>query len=209
MKKSHIAFLLVGFGFLPLWISIALLMVGSLKQSNSSDYWTVAPWMVIAGIVYCQYTLGIAVATIAVSVMVKGTPERRRKLAGATFVTLVLGAGAVLAYGKMQRDSHAADLKAEEARVFEFVKHSPTVRQAMGSEFDVRNTGTTIDRSGWPVMYDIAVSPMIKDFKVKMERTQYVIVDISRTDTSPTFSVRCLTPIYSGQRQVGTDPCQR
>jgi len=35
-------------GLLPLWISIAILLLGSLNHTQ--DYWNVAPWIVIAAI---------------------------------------------------------------------------------------------------------------------------------------------------------------
>jgi hypothetical protein len=44
-------------GLLPLWASIAAAVIGS-YFSRSSDYWTVAPWLIIAALPVCIATLG-------------------------------------------------------------------------------------------------------------------------------------------------------
>lgn len=46
------------FGLLPLWVSIILLIVGSFV-SRSSEYWNVAPWIVLIAIPACVVTLGM------------------------------------------------------------------------------------------------------------------------------------------------------
>jgi hypothetical protein len=43
-------------GLLPLWASIAAVIIGS-YISRSSDYWTVAPWLIIAALPVCIVTL--------------------------------------------------------------------------------------------------------------------------------------------------------
>ena len=45
-------------GLFPLWASIIALVVGSFV-SDSRDYWTVAPWMVLIAIPACAVTLGL------------------------------------------------------------------------------------------------------------------------------------------------------
>ena len=48
----------IRFGLLPLWVSIIWLIVGSFV-SRSSEYWNVAPWIVLIAIPACVVTLGM------------------------------------------------------------------------------------------------------------------------------------------------------
>lgn len=45
-------------GLLPLWAAIAAVGIGS-YTSKSSEYWTVAPWLIIAALPACIVTLGL------------------------------------------------------------------------------------------------------------------------------------------------------
>lgn len=44
------------FGLLPLWAAIVAVCIGSYTH-KSSDYWTVAPWLIIAALPVCIVTL--------------------------------------------------------------------------------------------------------------------------------------------------------
>ena len=90
--------LIAGFGLLPLWVSIAWLLIGASQESVSSEYWNVAPWMVILGGVCSTITLAISFITLAVLNSTKGSPEQNRRRAFRTFAVLVVLVGAGIAY---------------------------------------------------------------------------------------------------------------
>jgi hypothetical protein len=46
------------FGMFPLWAAIAVVAVGS-YVSGSTDYWSAAPWLIIASIPACALPLGL------------------------------------------------------------------------------------------------------------------------------------------------------
>jgi hypothetical protein len=208
MSKWRLGLFIVGFGLLPLWISIAWLLVESRNYSNSAEFWHVAPWLVFGGAMFCQYTLAIAGAAIAVFYVAKGTPERKWRFAGTTFVALVLSAAAWLGYGFFSRSARDADQKVEIANVLQFVRDSAVVREVIGDELDVRLSTHVVNGDGEAVKLEVAVSPITKKFRERTDKTQYAIVNVSRTNGHPTYKIRCLTPVHPWHRDGNADPCQ-
>lgn len=85
----------VGFGFLPLWAANVLVFLGSLRPSVSSEYWAIAPWLIVAAVPVCGVTLAIASVTLDVYNFTSGSPSRKSKFAALSFLSLVLVIGAI------------------------------------------------------------------------------------------------------------------
>lgn len=49
--------LFLSVGLLPLWISIILVVIGGHQAKNTTDYWNVAPWLIMVSIPVCGITL--------------------------------------------------------------------------------------------------------------------------------------------------------
>ena len=90
--------LFAGFGLLPLWISIAWLLVEASKEPQPHEFWNVAPWMVVPGLGYSTFTMVFASVTLAAFNSAKGPPERKKRHAIMTLAVQVLLTGAAIAY---------------------------------------------------------------------------------------------------------------
>src|SRR5688572_7525497 len=86
---------ILGAGLLPLWASIAVMLVGSIGRSNS-EYWAAAPWLVIAATPFCAVSMAIAVITHAVYRATEGGQNRKlaRAAAASAFMLAIVAAGA-------------------------------------------------------------------------------------------------------------------
>ena len=188
-----------GFGFLPLWASVAAVYLGSIQSHVSPEYWTVAPWLVIAAVPYCSITFGIASATLIVHKRTVGDESRKFKLSVLTFLSLCAAAIIAAALLWKQHKSHERDLKNEELMAMEFVKNQKSVALAVGDDFRVSIVSTKISH-GTPLQYDISVSG---------KKQMYALVNVSHASESTNFSLACLTPLYIGQRDPFKDPCNQ
>lgn len=86
-----------GFGFLPLWVAIAVVCLGSLRASAPFEYWAVAPWLIIFSVPVCVVTLVIALVTLVIYNRTPGNPSQKSKIAATSFLLCVLVVGAIAA----------------------------------------------------------------------------------------------------------------
>lgn len=120
MRALRLALLFGGFGLLPLWASVIFVYAGSL-QSRSSEYWNVAPWLIVMAIPFCVITLVIAGVTYAVYVSNKGSASQKLTRAAGAFALLwvVVLAGAGFIWNRHR--ANQADIAAEKAAAKQFV----------------------------------------------------------------------------------------
>ena len=135
------AFLLFGvFGLVPLWIAIAVVLVGG--QDAPKDYWLVAPWLLIFAVPACGVTLTIAAITIAVHSGASGDAVRKRKYALGTFAALLaLTLAGVGAYWYRE-----ATVETQQIAGRALVESSEVVRSALAPPLRVSLDSTVYDR---------------------------------------------------------------
>src|SRR2546423_15303774 len=84
-----------GFGLLPLWVGIVLIVRGGHQPNVSPDYWYFVPWFLLVAFMPCAITLGIAIATVLIFNGASGNASRKWRLASSCFFALVAVAAAV------------------------------------------------------------------------------------------------------------------
>ncbi len=158
--------------------------------------------MPASGFVWSKFTLGIAALTIIVYLVVPGAPQRKKLLAGTTFLAFVLAGAGWGATWKYKKDKQAADVIREKAAVVEFVKSNPTVRQTVGPPVDAGSAGiTSMDTSRWPVRYSVLVKP-----DDATHHTHSAVVVVTRDGKQATFVLKCIRKLRPYGEQ-GDDPC--
>ncbi len=129
MTRKTILILIVGFGLLPMWLALGAMVVMTLFYWNemvAAEGGIALPLLLAAGFAGSWFTLGIAALTISVYVIVPGTPQRKKLLAGITCVARTLaGAGWVLAKEHIER-RRAADATRDKVAAVDFVRNHPT-----------------------------------------------------------------------------------
>jgi len=186
----------IGFGLLPVIAASIFVYVGSLSYHGpSSEYWTVAPWYIIAAMPVSLVTFSIATITLLVSAGVSGSRSRKRRVASGAFVLMVLVAVGAAGLYWMNQKKQKQNLKDEQFLAQEFVRKNPTVIQAVGEKFEV-----------YPAVV-VGQVPIRYEFSVRSDATVYAIVDVSRESGRPEFSLACMTPVSIGYRDSSKHPC--
>lgn len=82
MRGLRLALLFGGLGLLPLWAAVIVVYAVSL-QSRSSEYWNVAPWLIVIAIPFCAVTLVLVGLIYAVYVASKASNSQKLTRAAA------------------------------------------------------------------------------------------------------------------------------
>lgn len=186
----------IGFGLLPVIAASIFVYVGSLSYHGpSSEYWTVAPWYIIAAMPVSLVTFSIATITLLVCAGVSGSRSRKRRVASGAFALMVLVAVGAAGLYWMNQKKQKQNLKDEQFLAQEFVRKNPTVIQAVGETFEV-----------YPAVV-VGQVPVRYEFSVRSGATVYAIVDVFRVSGRPEFSLACMTPVSIGYRDSSKHPC--
>jgi len=200
MRRPYPVFWYLGFGLLPLWGALALLLLGSV--SRPADYWTAAPWLLLLALPLCGITLAMAGAIHAVHARTEGSASRKLGRAGralAVMMAIVLAAGALL---WLRHERNGIDMEALRQEGQGLVRRSALVARLAPPGFQVSPTVTAYDRRH-------ALTGFIYYVHSGYDRASALvaIVDVSH-DRTPTLRLRC---VIGGrdydQLQSGSDPC--
>jgi len=196
-------FLFIGFvGLAPLWAAILFVAYES-RQTQSADYWNVAPWFIILAIPVCVVSLGIAFVTLLMHDRSGGSGARKLARAALTFVVLTgIAVGGFLWVQHNKKNDEKAAQEDGNAAV-EFVRADTRVQRAAGGPMQVSATTYLIrspDTRPW--RYDIHVRG---PGKVRFS----AIVDVARDakGNAASFRIACLTKLTVGSRHAGVDAC--
>jgi hypothetical protein len=196
---------LLGFGTLPFWIAILLVLAGS--HNRTSDYWSAAPWLVVLSIPLCAVTF--VMATIALVTYDRATGSKARKLSMG-FAALAAQAGlvaVVAAFFKVRQMQREDDDRLREAAALEVVRNSAEVKRAAGGPF-----GASIDtrflEKDVVTRYDVYVRTHRPAAQSGTRTATHfnVIVDVVQPPGSG-YRIACLTRLEPGQR-TATDACK-
>jgi hypothetical protein len=186
----------IGFGLLPVIAASIFVYIESFSYHGpSSEYWTVAPWYIIAAMPVSLVTFSIATVTLLVYGGVSGDRSRKRRIASASFALMALVAVGAAGFYLMNHEKQKQDLKDEQFLAQEFVRKNPAVIQAVGEKFGV-----------YPAVV-VGQVPIRYEFSVRSDATVYAIVDVSRVSGHPEFSLACMTPVSIGYRDSSKHPC--
>lgn len=188
---------IVIFGSAPAWVS-ALLVLYFSGQSNSTEYWSSAPWLVLFALPLCAATTSIALVTVGVYTLVKGSREKKFNASLLCFVALTGVALLLVERGVQEREEARVAAVNEENSALRFVSEHPAVLAVVGKSPRVWSGPLTVNRDGEIIEYEVCVESL---------RTVYAIVPVTRTSGTPVFSLRCMTTLPSGERQGGADKC--
>jgi hypothetical protein len=196
---------LLGFGSLPFWIAILVVLAES--RGHSSDYWAVAPWLVLISIPLCAVTFVMAV--IALVTYDRATGSKARKLsmgfaALAAQVGLIAGVAAFFKARQMQRED---DDRLREAAVLEVVRNSAEVKRAAGGIFSANVSSQSLEKDV-VTRYDVYVRTRRPAAQSGARGAIHfnVIVDVLQPPGSG-YRIACLTRLEPGQR-TATDVCK-
>lgn len=186
----------IGFGLLPVIAAIIFIYVGSRSYHGpSSEYWTVAPWYIIAAMPVSLVTFSIAAITLLVYGGVSGDRSKKRRTASVSFALLVLVAICAVGIYWIGQNKQKQSLKHEQFLAQAFVMKNPSVIQAAGETFEV-----------YPAVV-VGQIPIRYEFSVKSDAMMYAIVDVSRESGHPVFSLACITSTSIGYRDSSKHPC--
>ena len=187
----------LGFGLLPLWA--ALVFIAFAVMTMSSEHAGMTLWAIVPAFPACAVTLAIAAVCTAIYSRVQGDHGRKLLISGgflSAALLLFVVAGGTFWSNKKGTEQ---DILAEKARAEEFARNNLAVRSEVGEPSTVSVNSYTIDRAGrMPTVYDVTVVGT---------KTVYAIVEVDRKTKPPTFSLRCTTPLYMGQREVFKSRC--
>ena len=201
VKTSRLTLWFLVFGLLPFWVSIVNLILGS--KGSTSNYWAVAPWLVILSIPYCFITLGIAGATYKVYDSTSGCHSRKLKYAGRFFVVLSIVAIVVVKliwywYENKEKEAKAIQesgrILVERSALVGRIEPSKLVVSRYMSQFNVlKQTG----RFTYSV-HSIGESNL----------AFIAIVDVSQGSAGAQLRISCVIAERDYMnRQAGSDPC--
>ncbi len=128
-----------------------------------------------------------------------GSNERKRKVAFASFLAMVVAAIVWGQWKLMERQDHEARLRWEEDRVIEFVQHQPQF-QAIGGTPTMASIST----------YKITTpDPMPSEYDVHIDgdKELHVIVRINRRVKPIQFTILCTTRLSVGERDPTKPTC--
>lgn len=194
MKKI---FFVLGFGLLPLWLAIIVVSLGGILPSRSFEYWTAAPWLVIASLPICVATFLIAVATLFIHDLTPGDQSQKLKVATKFFWSFVLIAGATGGALGLRYEYRQQDIAIEEGLALDFVKNNKTVIQKVGHSFEPSLSTASQASDGRRVRYEFSVGAL------------YAIVSVSRLSGNPEFTLDCITPIVWVARDANNYSCMQ
>jgi hypothetical protein len=200
--------LFAGFGLLPLWLAIVLVVAG---DSGSSDYWTAAPWVIFAAVPVCTVTLVIAAITSAVYRATNADHPRKLKRAAAIFGVLVVAGVSTVAFLLIRYDNKRLDRAAEGQAARSFVENHEAVRSATPAISRAMYFGTAVDPNGDDYRYVFSLySPDTPYFAEAPDRGIYAIVDVDRGSGRAVFKLRCIVPKKDPRGwDFKDDPCPR
>jgi hypothetical protein len=187
-KRGSATLFVVGFGLLPLWV-LAFLVIAVNEMYL---------WYVLFAVPLCAVTLGIAAFTVIAYRSASGTPGRKRRAALNRFLLLT---GLVLAVAlafNWRNDEKAKELGREERLALEFVRSHPEVIARAGGDVDsiVSLTSNKIDGSHVRLEHHV-IRP----------KPLNVIVEMTRSNPGPAFTLVCFPVLEMGMRQSNVDAC--
>ncbi len=180
-----------GLGLLPLWIAIVKLVSGS-YPNQPPDYWNVAPWILLPGLVASAVTFVIAIA-------VSGALERgiarhasglRIGLARSSKVAAVVSLAALAAWW------HGQNTEAENrALALQLAKSDGSISRAVGAHPTPIISLVTIIRGE---KYDVTVHG---------NGTIHAIISVSKVNGKRTAKLDCIARYPANPKDPSTDPC--
>jgi hypothetical protein len=205
----------LGFGLLPLWIAIAVVVGGS--SHGGSDWWAVAPWYIVFSIPCCAVSLAI----VALVSWAMGRSETVPAPASSEQASLPSAGGADTAVDLRRRRrialsiavavallvlwrlhvSHreAETIKLEEDEVKTFIVHNPAVVNVVPKP-ELALYGSRLTWNDLPFEYDVMLGSR-SDLEA--------IVRVTYSDTHPSFVLECITALSRGLRDGRKGPCQQ
>lgn len=199
----------IGYGLLPLWAAIVAVWIGSL-YSNSSEYWNVAPWLIVVAIPVCAATLGVATVTLLVHGSVRGEPSRKTRMAIAAFVGMNLVLVAIAGGLWLRSAGVERDIEAEKVRVLEFVRGHAMVVERFGTDIGVSIVSYRTDSDDTlPRRYEVSIDTKRPQGTDPNSQYVYAIVGVRASADRRDVVLECLTPLYMGQRDSSRDPCKQ
>lgn len=198
-----------GYGLLPLWAAIAIVVVGS-WYSDSHEYWNVAPWLIVVAIPACALTFGIATLTLVVHARAGGEPSRRKTVAVGCFGVLNLLLVAAAGLWWMQTTRLKQEIETEKTRALDFVRSHATVVERFGAGLDVSIvTYATSSNERMPHRYEVSIDTKQPQGAEPGPQYVYAIVGVWETAGERELVLDCITPTYMGQRDSSKGPCEQ
>lgn len=200
MRRLYPAMWYLAFGLLPVWIALALMLLGGMRRS--ADYWAAAPWLLVLALPMCAVTLAMAGVTHAVHARATGSASRKLLRAGsvlAAIAAIVLALAALL-WLRHVRGEAGVDRMREQGQAL--VRRSALVAGLAPPGFEVSPTSTAYDRRN-------RLAGFVYYVHSGYDRASALvaIVDVSR-DRDPPLRLRCVIGGHDYDRlDAGPDPC--
>lgn len=199
----------VGYGLLPFWAATAIVLIGA-AFSQSSDYSTAAPWLVVFSIPICGATLLAAAITLIMYARADGDAFRKKAVATKWFWALNALLIGIAGLWLLQMKSLNRDIEAEKNRALAYVRSHETVVQRFGTDLSVNLASYTTNRAdGKPRSYEVSIDTNRHAGSDPNSRYVYAIVRVERTANQRNLVLDCITPLSIGYRDGFKDPCKQ
>ena len=195
MRPASKHLLLIGFGLLPLWAAIALVVIGSYMPGAPHDYWNVAPWAIVAAIPASAITMVIAAAAIVIHNRTPGDGRRKAKVSTAWFFGLVALVAGAIGAAWMSHRAEERQSRVEQRDAVEFAKNHHAVARAAGAIRDARVSSRATDNSRLTIW-------------VRGDRTVYAVVRGKRERGKLTFVLACVDDGSRSPQGTAGEPCR-
>lgn len=189
-------------GLLPFWTALVYVLLES--KGSSSDYWTGAPWLIVASIPFSAATLVIAAITYAVFAKTEGSAFRKLRYGGGCFTLLsaLLLIGVGFHWSRYAAKEERNRKVQEEGRAL--VERNALVASIAPPGFRVGLNSSGFDRYGElrSLTYHVyAIGDSSRSFMA--------IVHVLRNSEASQLRVACvLAERDYTNLQAGHDPCQ-
>jgi hypothetical protein len=200
MKALRLGLLFAGFGLLPLWSAVVVVVIG---DTGTSDYWAAAPWLIVAAIPACVLTLAIAGITYTVYRATKGDPSAKLRRAAGAFGFLVVAVLMAAGIGRIRYKDKESDLAAERQAAQGFVENNEEIQRAAPASARASLHSATFDKNNVVFRYTFSFySPDVPDGWIK------AVLDVDRSSGQAVFKLRCIISKNDPpNRKINNDPC--
>jgi hypothetical protein len=189
-KASFVA-ALIAVAALPAWGSFLYIFFGSF-QSNSTEYWAAAPWLMIyATFLYSGYAISGAAIIGAIYFAAPGSRTRRLNFAIVALIAVAIGAWMMIHERIAKSEQAKLDEQADKRAVSAFVEHDASVLARLPEGTQSSLVTATVgsyrsQRAQLPFQYFLFVRPRPAE-----SHTLEVVVNVTRTMDGPEFRVAC------------------
>jgi ABC-type nickel/cobalt efflux system permease component RcnA len=183
-----------------MWAATAFVFIGGISQS--SDWWSVMPWLIFASIPFCGATVLVATITLVVHAKATGDPSRKKAVATKWFWVMNALLIAIAGLWWLRVQSLNRDIETERHRALEFVRSHETVVQQYGHNVTLVVSDWTTNPETGPLPQKYAVAIRTYDPESRNFMHRFAIVSVKESAGQRHLVLDCITPPPTSMEHV-------